>query len=121
GLNYIRNGADYPVTRGDIEEHNVFLSNALELGLPGALLWASALVVGIGGAIVRRGPPELRRWRIGLTAVAVQWFVVANFVPLGYAFPNAILWLMAGIVSAPWLVALGERRDSRSSSALAPA
>lgn len=121
GLNYIRNGADYPVTRGDIEEHNVFLSNALELGLPGALLWASALVVGIGGAIVRRGPPELRRWRIGLTAVAVQWFVVANFVPLGYAFPNAILWLMAGIVSGPALVALGQRRDSRSRSALAPA
>jgi O-antigen ligase len=88
------------LTRADLEEHNVFLSNAVELGLIGLTIWGLALVCAIGGAILRRGPPELTAWRIGLIAIAAQWFVVANFVPLGYAFPNALLWLWAGIASA---------------------
>jgi hypothetical protein len=54
----------------------------------------------IGGAILRRGPPELRPWRIALVAIAVQYLVIANFVPLGYALPTAFLWLWAGVVYA---------------------
>ena len=61
------------------------------------MLWGAALFYAIGAAIFRRGPPELRWWRVGLIAIAVQWFVVANFVPLGYALPNALLWLWAGV------------------------
>ena len=64
----------------------------------------AALAVGVGGALFRRGPPELRPWRIGLFAIAVQWFVVANFVPLNYAFPNALMWLWAGVVSGPLFI-----------------
>ena len=94
---YIRLGDDYPVTRGDLAAHNVFLANAADLGLIGVTIWVAALAWAVGGPIVRRGPPELRLWKIGLLAIAAQWFVIAKFVPLGYAFPNALLWLWAGV------------------------
>lgn len=98
---FMRLGPDYPLTRTGLEEHNVFLSNAVELGLVGLILWGGALALAIGGAILRRGPPELRPWRIALVAIAVQWLVIANFVPLGYALPTAMLWLWAGLVYPP--------------------
>jgi O-antigen ligase len=97
---YQRLGPDYPVTRRGVEVHNVFLSNAAELGLVGTLLWGAALAIAVGGAVLRRGPPELAAWQIGMLAIAVQWLVVANFAPLGYAFSNALLWLWAGIIWA---------------------
>ena len=33
-----------------------------------------------------------------MLAIATQWFIVANFAPLGFAFSNALLWLWAGII-----------------------
>lgn len=95
---YMRLGPDYPLTRVGLQEHNVYLSNAVELGLVGLVVWGCALALAIGGALLKRGPPELRPWRIALVAIAVQYLVVANFVPLGYALPTAVLWLWAGIV-----------------------
>jgi putative inorganic carbon (HCO3(-)) transporter len=76
----------------------VFLSNAVELGLAGALLWAAALAMAVGGAVFRRGPPEVEPWRLGLLAFAACWFVVSNFSPLGYTFSNYVLWIWAGMV-----------------------
>jgi len=99
---YVRQAPDYPVTATGIEVHNVFLSRAVELGLPGVTVWVVALGAAIGGALVRRGPPELLPWRVGLFAVALHWVIVANFGPLPYAFPNSLLWLWAGIVAAPF-------------------
>ncbi len=96
---YQRIAEAYPITRRNINEHNVFLSNAVELGLPAALLWTGALLtVLLSGALSRRGPPDLRPWRIGMVAIGVQWLIVANFVPLGYAFANSFIWLWAGIL-----------------------
>jgi glycosyltransferase involved in cell wall biosynthesis/O-antigen ligase len=96
---YQRIAATYPITLAQLSEHNVFLSNAVEVGLPATLLWAGTLLaVLLVGAFSRRGPPELRPWRIGMVAIGVQWLVVANFVPLAYAFPNALIWLWAGIL-----------------------
>lgn len=98
GPEYMRQAGGYPLTGAGLNVHNVFLSRLAELGLIGtalaviALLWAT-----IGGAI-RAGPPEMRPWRIGLVAVAVQWIIVANFVPLTYALPTALLWLWAGLL-----------------------
>jgi O-antigen ligase len=97
---YQRLADDHILTRSGLEEHNVFLSNAVELGLIGALLWAAALFIAIGVAAFRRGPPDLKWWQVGLIAIAIQWLIVANFVPLGYAFPTALLWLWAG---AAWV------------------
>jgi hypothetical protein len=45
----------------------------------------------------RRGPPEGELWRIGLLAVAVDWLIVANFTPLGYDFPNHLIWMWCGV------------------------
>lgn len=95
---YFRQRPGYPLTGAGIPVHNVLLSNAVELGLFGALAWGLALLVGVGGAIFRRGPPELYPWRIGLIAFALSWGAAASLGPLGYAWPNAMLWLWAGIV-----------------------
>jgi putative inorganic carbon (HCO3(-)) transporter len=100
GTDYFEVLDDYPQTGEDNTVHNVFLSHAAELGLVGVTLWVLAFASGIGGAVIRRGPPELRPWRIGLLAIAVHWIVVANFVPLPYTFPNLLLWTWAGLVTA---------------------
>lgn len=99
GRNYFEVLDDYPQTGTDTTVHNVFLSHLAELGLVGASLWAMAFALAIGGGVLRRGPPELRPWRIGLTALALHWIVVSNFVPLPYAFPNLLLWTWAGLVA----------------------
>lgn len=98
---YFEQSSDYPLTNTSGEVHNVFLSNAVELGLPGTALWLLGLAMAVGGAIFVRGPPELYPWRIGLLAIAVMWLIVANLIPMVQAFPNEILWLWAG-VAWPW-------------------
>lgn len=96
---YYRQAADRPLTTvGAI--HSVALSNAAELGLVGALLWAAALCWAVGGSLVRRGPPEGEAWRIGLLAITLCWLIVSNFTPLDYAFDNGLLWLWAGVTWA---------------------
>jgi O-antigen ligase len=96
-----RLAGDHVITGRYLEEHNVFLSNAAYLGVVGAALWLVALAVAIGRGIFGRAPPELTPWRLGLVAIAVQWLIVANFVPLGYAFPTALLGLWAGVAGIP--------------------
>jgi putative inorganic carbon (hco3(-)) transporter len=107
---YFEQSPDFPLTNTGGELHNVFLSNAAELGLVGTSIWLLALLLAVGGAIVVRGPPQLYPWRIGLLAVAVMWLIVANLVPMRQAFPNQFLWLLAGVVW-PWRFAALERPE----------
>lgn len=94
---YYRQAETYPLTTvGRI--HNVFLAIAVDLGLVGFLGWFIGLLGAIGGALRRRGPPDVELWRVGLLAVAADWLIVANFTPLGYAFPNHLIWLWSGLV-----------------------
>jgi O-antigen ligase len=97
---YFRQSPDYPLTGTDKGVHNVALSNAVELGLVGTTLWLVALLAAVGGAVVSRGPPEMRAWRMCVTAFAVQWFIVAMLGPLAYAMPNLLLWTFAGVALA---------------------
>jgi putative inorganic carbon (HCO3(-)) transporter len=99
GVGYLREAATYPLTGQGLEVHNVFLSHLAELGLGGAALWTLALLTGIGGAVLRRCPPELFAWKAGLLAMFLMFVLVGNLVPLSYPLPNLLLWLMAGIVS----------------------
>lgn len=87
----------FPLTQVD-RPHNVFVATAAELGLVGLVLFVSTLWLGIGRQIMRRGPPELRPWRIALLAITINWLVISNFTPLGYAFANYLPWVLAGVV-----------------------
>jgi putative inorganic carbon (hco3(-)) transporter len=96
---YFTQAQRYPMNGVGEGVHNVFLSHASELGLPGAFLWLCGFVLAIGGAIVRRVGAELTPWRAGLVAIAAQWLVVANLTPLPWSFPTLVLWTWAGIVA----------------------
>jgi putative inorganic carbon (hco3(-)) transporter len=78
--------------------HNAYLANAVELGLVGGTLWLAVLLLGIGGAIFKRGPPELVPWRIGLGALLALWLVVANTSPLRGAYQSLLLWVWAAAI-----------------------
>ena len=112
GPDYMRQADAYPLTGAGLEVHNVFLSHLAELGIVGAALWCVALFGAVGGAIVRRGPPELYPWRIGLLAVFICFLIVGNLGPLSYPFPNVLLWTWAGIAGAEFFLA--PRRGSKA-------
>jgi putative inorganic carbon (hco3(-)) transporter len=95
---YFEQSGDTPLVGMGQGVHNVLLSHASELGLFGAFLWAVGFAMAIGGSLLRRGPPELRPWRIALLALAVHWVIVAAVTPLPYALPTALLFTWAGVV-----------------------
>lgn len=97
-LPYFEQASGFPINGVGEGVHNVLLSNAVELGLIGAALWLGGLLLAVGGAIVRRGPPEMLAWRVGLVAFAAAWVTVAAVGPLAYAFPTLLLWTWAGVV-----------------------
>lgn len=98
---YIENGPNYPISpnAAKIEIHNVWLSNAAQLGLIGVALWMGALGAALAAALVRPGPADLDPWRLGLIALVVHFAIVGSFGPLSYAFPNLLLWLWAGVTA----------------------
>lgn len=99
GPRYMRQADSYPLTGAGLDVHNVFLARFAELGLLGGTLWLIALALMLYYGAIRAGPPDLLPWRIGFVAIAIDWLVLANFVPLTFAFPNALLWLWAGVVT----------------------
>ena len=99
---YFRSASDYPMIGAGVPVHNVFLRNAVELGLIGTALWALAIALALGGAVFAPPDrPEFRIWQIGLTAIALNFLVIINFAPSSYAFPTALLWTWAGVVGSP--------------------
>ncbi|HET9059733.1 MAG TPA: O-antigen ligase family protein [Acidimicrobiales bacterium] len=57
--NFMVQQPGYPITGLNLEVHNVFLSHAAELGIPGLLLWS----LGLAGAARRGLLPGKIRWR----------------------------------------------------------
>jgi O-antigen ligase len=95
---YFEQAPDYPLATPPGEPlHNTPLTYAVELGLIGLSFWLLGLVLGVGGALATRGPPDLLPWRIGLLAVAGAFVVVMNAVP-PTAWANRSLWLLAGAI-----------------------
>jgi putative inorganic carbon (HCO3(-)) transporter len=92
---YLIQPSTYPLTAEGRFIHNTFLSNAVELGVIGALLWLIAMGAALISPLLRRGPPA---WRSSLVAVAGFWAVTAWFYPLPLAFPLTFLMLWAGVV-----------------------
>jgi O-antigen ligase len=101
-LPYYRMHDDIPLTGAHAGLHNVYLSYAVALGLIGLSLWALAFAVAFGRALAYRAPPDLFAWQVGLKGAAVALLVVALFGPANYAFPVAVVWAWAGIVSPSW-------------------
>jgi putative inorganic carbon (HCO3(-)) transporter len=96
GEYYYHVARTYPLT--DVGEvHNVALSNAVELGGIGVILWLAAVGIAMISPLLRRGPPELEVWKLGALAIAIAWFVQTNFAPVTYAFDNYIPWVFAAI------------------------
>jgi putative inorganic carbon (hco3(-)) transporter len=124
---YLRLARDYPLsTVGRV--HNVFLSNAVELGVVATALWLFVLVYLILRGSFARGDPELVAWQRGVLAVALSWFVTANFTPLSAPFNNYVLWFWLGLGSVAWiwnpsdrLVPVRPRRGLRAAPPTAPA
>lgn len=107
---YYRQTQDHPLTFVPYNNlHNVYLQNAVELGLIGGVLWLVGLLAAVGVAILRRGPPELRPWKIGLLALALAEFIAWATVPAEYVMPTLLLWLWAGVAWGPSAVR-GEAR-----------
>ena len=94
---YYRQSPDIPLTFVR-NVHNLYLSNAVELGLLGALLWLAGVLAAIIGALLRRGPPSLRPWKVGLVALGLGYAVVAVSSPLAFAAPTLLLWTWAGVL-----------------------
>jgi putative inorganic carbon (HCO3(-)) transporter len=102
-IDYFRQASSYPMTGVFNHElplplHNSYLSNAVDLGLVGALLWLACLIWGLGGAVLSPVTAELRPWRLGLIAIAAFFAVVAFFDPLQQNFSELLLWVWAGVV-----------------------
>jgi putative inorganic carbon (hco3(-)) transporter len=120
---YVEMSDDYPLNLSDAGArtlHNVLLVNLVELGLVGTTLWLLGLLLGVGAAIVSRGPPELRAWRIALLAFAVHWACLMTFSQLPAVFPNLTLWLLAAVATGPAALAAPAPRPATRLSRLAP-
>ena len=96
---YFQQAFDYPLTATEVGLHNTPLTYAVELGLIGVTLWLLGVVLGVGGALATRGPPDLMHWRLGLLAIAIAYVVVMSAVPPA-TWLNRSLWLIAGVVFA---------------------
>ena len=96
---YFQQSPNYPLTATQADIANYFLTYAVALGLPGAILWTAALLMGGIGALLKRGPPESDPWRVAFLGLAVCFLIVANFVP-PTLFQNLLFWLWAGVLWA---------------------
>jgi putative inorganic carbon (hco3(-)) transporter len=96
---YIQQAATYPLTATTDTISSYVLSYAVELGLVGVALWILMTLMGVGGAILTRGPPDIQPWRLTLLALFVFFAIVQSLVP-PTVFPNLCLWLWAGVVWA---------------------
>jgi putative inorganic carbon (hco3(-)) transporter len=117
-LGYFRQAPGYPMTgfsdsNVPLPLHDTYLSNAVELGLVGLVLWIACLAWGLGGAIFSRGPQELRPWKLGLLALSVFFCVLAAFDPLQQNFTQLLLWTWAGLCIAGLPAPVDWRPDVR--------
>lgn len=97
-LPYVQQSPNIPLTGTQIDPHAAYLTYGAELGLVGGGLWLLAVLLGAGGTAVKRAPPDIEPWRIGLVALLVFFLIGEAAVP-PTVFVNASLWLWAGVVA----------------------
>jgi putative inorganic carbon (HCO3(-)) transporter len=87
-----------PLTNVGIEVHNVFLSRAAELGVPGLALTAAVVLLGPVRGLGR--PPPTRdgsATRVLALAAVVSWLSTSLVTGLSFAFANLLAWAVAGL------------------------
>ncbi len=103
---YVRQARGYPITNIKIEVHNVPLSRAAELGIPGGALWLLSVLAGPCLVFLRRTPMgDLAGWRVASIGGTGAWLVVIMLSPTPYPLPNLLVWLESGIALIPYLTA----------------
>ncbi|MEP7368294.1 MAG: O-antigen ligase family protein [Dermatophilaceae bacterium] len=98
-----------PVATTRIAVHNVFLGDAVEIGIPGATVWFLGLM-GAAKGLLRPLPvgPEKLMWRQAALGYFVCWFAQAMLMPITYPLPSSLLWVFLGIVLLPSDVGFSE-------------
>ncbi|MEW1958811.1 O-antigen ligase family protein [Kineococcus sp. NPDC059986] len=109
---WVRQADTYGITNVKIEVHNVFLSRAAELGLPGAALFVACIILGPARVLLPQNyrDAELVGWRavsLGMTAV---WGVTLMLSPVPYPLPNTLTWLLAGVALIPYVSSSRQER-----------
>ncbi|WP_432520362.1 O-antigen ligase family protein [Kineococcus sp. SYSU DK006] len=102
---WVRQADTYPITNVEIEVHNVVLSRAAELGIPGAALFVACILLGPCRAVLQRryADAELAGWRAVSTGMTAVWGVTLMLSPVPYPLPNTLTWLLAGIALIPYV------------------
>jgi putative inorganic carbon (hco3(-)) transporter len=110
----------YPLSinpRYDISHaHNIFLQTALDVGLPGLIVYLSLLLVaGVTGWRVARRHPTFRPVALGVLAglAAFHVYGLADAIALG-AKPGLILWMFFGILTGMNQVTESENKLKRN-------
>jgi O-antigen ligase len=101
-IDYFQQAPNYSLSGPGFELHDIYLGYGATLGLPTTLLWLGGVLIGLGSALLTRGPPDLEPWRAGLVAVSIFILIVSAFVP-PQVFPNLLLWLWTAVVWVPRL------------------
>jgi putative inorganic carbon (hco3(-)) transporter len=96
---YFRLDRNIPLTGAQAGFHNVYLQYGVALGVLGLALWLLGGGMAVAGALIRRGPPSLRPWQIGLKAFVAAWAVVALSSPASYSFSTFLLWTWIGVAT----------------------
>ena len=100
GAQWVRQSPDYPLTNVGIEVHNVFLSRAAELGIPGAIAFALCVLAGPVWILVRTRRVEPPQWWAFGVAALVVWLVPSLTSPNPYPLPNELFWVISGMLGA---------------------
>ncbi len=96
---YVQQNKNIPLTAGsDTDLHSAYLEYAVGLGLVGASLWLLPIILGAGASALRRAPPELEPWRLGLLALLI-FYLICELGDPAAVFVNQALWSWAGVVA----------------------
>ncbi len=103
---WVRQADDYPITTVTIEVHNVFLSRAAETGIPAAIAWGLAMLLGpMRSALAIPATAESRAWKAVAWSALLVWIFPTMLSPNPYVFPNLLIWMIGGIAGRGILLA----------------
>ena len=118
---WVRQADDYPITTVTIEIHNVFLSRAAETGIPAAIAWGLAMLLGpVASALAVPATAESRAWKAVAWSAIIVWIFPTMLSPNPYVFPNLMIWLIGGIAGRGVMLARDNQPQTRDVVGVGP-